>query len=339
MRIQHYSEGTKYLYRQSIRLFLEFLKDKSAAQVTHLDVRKFLLSLSENGVSLHSARKHLLSLRRFYDFLNLGGLVSYVAPRLVRVRIAPRRVAPHLSEQETRRLIAAAKTLREKALTEFFYGTGCRMTETRSLQIRDLDLNARVARVTGKFRKTRTVLLTQSAANALRDYIGSRETGYVFQQDYPSQKGVLTCGGGVWCGSWTEYSNGDRPNRIRRYFGRSDIVSREKAQAAFDQSRKNACLIRPKRNAPLTSTAIGTVLRKIASRAGLTRVTAHMLRHSFATHLYERGADLIAIQTLLGHAHIRTTADYAHASAFKVADVFERCHPLGLKHAQSSKPE
>jgi len=338
MRIQQYTEGTKYLFRQGMRLYFDFLKDKSAIDVTHFDIRKFLLALSEQGASLNTARKHLLTLRRFYDFLNLGGLVSYVAPRLVRLRALPRRAPPFLSEEEARRLIAGTRTLREKAIIEFFYGTGCRLTEARSLQIRDLDLNARAARVTGKLRKTRVVLLTKSATDALRDYIGSRETGYVFQQDYPLQKGVLGCCGGVWCGKWIDYSKRGRPKLYREYFGRCDTVSHEKARLAFDEVLKNACLTRPKRDAPLTPTAMGTAIKKVALRAGLARVTAHMLRHSFATHLYESGADLISIQILLGHSHVKTTAEYAHASAFKVKDVFERCHPLGLNHAKSPKP-
>jgi len=64
MVVEHYSVGTKYIYRQSIRLFLEFLVDKNIAEVTHLDVRRFMFYLAENGVSLMSARKHLVSLRR-----------------------------------------------------------------------------------------------------------------------------------------------------------------------------------------------------------------------------------------------------------------------------------
>jgi integrase/recombinase XerC len=132
MVVQRYSPATKSTYRQTLRLFLEFLKKKSAVDVTHLDVRRFMLDLSENDVSMISARRHLQCLRRFYDFLNLGGLVNYVAPRLVKLRRIPAKTPPYLSEQEVCRMIAAAATPREKALIEFFYATGCRLSEVKS---------------------------------------------------------------------------------------------------------------------------------------------------------------------------------------------------------------
>jgi integrase/recombinase XerD len=338
MVVQHYSVGTKYLYKQSLKLFVDFLKNTSIADVTHMDVRRFLLSLSENGVSLITARKHLMSLRRFYDFLNLGGVVNYVPPRLVAIRQTARKVPAHLSEGEIQRLMGAAETLREKALVEFFYGTGCRMSEARGLKIQDVDLNARHARVTGKYDKTRVVLLTERAADALRNYIKDRKIGYVFQQDYPLPKGYFGDSNGVWIGRWMDYTNAGPTYRLtRKYLGNSARVSREKAKAKFDELIAGACLARPKRNAPLTSTSIGNILRQLARQAGLTRVTAHMLRHSFTTHLYENGADLIAIQTLLGHVELQTTALYARTSAFKLVETFNRCHPFGCRHEKPAQ--
>src|ERR1700733_10614319 len=173
MVILHYSLATKYLSKQSLRLFVEFLKVKLIVDVTHWDVRRFMLYLSEGGGSLICARKHLVSLRRFYDFLNLGGLVTYVAPRLVSIRQTPPKIPPQFSVEEIRRLISSAETLRDKAIVQFFYASGCRMTELRVLKVQDIDLDARNARVTGKYGKTRVVLLTHAAAEALRNYIGT----------------------------------------------------------------------------------------------------------------------------------------------------------------------
>jgi site-specific recombinase XerD len=336
MVIQHYSVGTKYIYKQTLALFVDFLSDKSITDVTHLDVRRFLLRLSEDGVSLICARKHLVSLRRFYDFLNLGGLVTYVAPRLVAIRQTARKIPPHFSEEEMRRLISAAKTLREKALVECLYATGCRVTEMRCMKVQDLDLNARNARVTGKYGKTRVVLLTNSAAEALRLYIADRTVGYVFQQDYPVQTGILAMNKGAWIARWIDHAN-TRPGYTYscKYLGSTAIVSRERAKAKFDQLVANVCLARPKPNSPLTSHSVGNILGRVARRVGLTRATAHMFRHSFATHLYENGADLMVIQTLLGHVELHSTAHYARSSAFKLIETFDRCHPLG---GQREKP-
>jgi site-specific recombinase XerD len=334
MTIQHYTRESRSVYRKTIRLFLKFLGDKSIARVTHLDVRNFIATLSENGASINCARRHVTVLRRFYDFLHLGGVVSYVAPRLVTIRQLPRKPVPHLSEDEMGRLIAAAQTARDKALIEFFYGTGCRMKEVRYLRVQDLDLQARTARVTGKYAKTRVVLITQSAVNALRKYIGDRKAGYVFQQDYPMQKGYLSNWKGVWMARWRDHRIPERPS-LSRYLGSCRMISFERAKATFDQimAEAGSGLKRPERDAPLTTNCIDKVLRRLASQAGVKRVTAHIIRHSFATHLYENNADLIAIQTLLGHSDIATTAKYyARISAFRLVDTFERCHPLGVRH-------
>jgi len=212
--------------------------------------------------------------------------------------------------------------------------------EVRGLRVEDLDLRHRTARVTGKFRKSRVVLMTESAADALRDYVGKRKTGYVFQQDRPLQKGHLGAGNGVWTAKWRDYSKPGYP-RIQKYIGSTHIISHERAEEEFDRLRKEIgpALSRPKGTAPLTQTTVGVIIRRMGRRAGLTRAYPRMIRHSFATHLYQNGADLMALQTLMGHVDISTTATYARVSAFQLVDIFERCHPLGTRHWLMDKRE
>lgn len=330
--IQHYTDATNYVYKRSVRLFIAFLEHKAVTSVTHIDVRKFMLHLAENGVSILSARRHLQGVRRFYDFLNLGGLVCYVAPRLVAIRPTVPKIPLHLSEREVLRLIAVTRTPRETALVHFFYSTGCRLGEVLHLKVQDIDFEARVARVIGKFGKPRIVLLTSNAADALRAYIGARKVGYVFQQDYPRQKGHLCVHLGGWWGRWRDYAIPEKGVIRRRYFGTVKKVSREAARAGFDSVLANACLDRPLKTDPLSNATVAALFRQLACRAGLNRATAHMLRHSFATHLYENGADVFALQTLLGHVRIETTARYARVSPFRLVETFERCHPFGSYH-------
>jgi site-specific recombinase XerD len=331
MVIQQYSVGTKYVYRQTLRLFVGFLKDKRVIDVGQTEVRKFLLHLAQNGVSLTSARRHLLALRRFYDFLNLGGLVNYVAPRFLVVRQKPVKTQPHLSEEEVKRLIAAAETPREKAALEFFYGSGCRLGEALKLKIGDLDLKARTARVTGKYDKARIVLLTERAAVALGKYIDDRKVGYVFKQEYPPRRGYLYRNRGSWEGRWYK-----REGFGVRYIGSVRTMSRERARQVFDEILKSVPPGRSATDRPLTPMTLGKLVREVGYRAGLPRAHAHMLRRSFATHLHENGAELMAIQKLLGHVNIETTARYANLSVFRLGDVFEKCHPFGKLHVKSS---
>jgi site-specific recombinase XerD len=167
----HYAPHTKAYYRMVLGRFNGFLGKRSATAVSHVEIRQFLTHISNYGATLGTAYRYLGVLRRFYDFLNLGGVVSYVAPRLVRMKVVQRTDLPWLTESEVKRLIAATQTKRERALLEFLYSTGCRASEMTHLRVEDIDLEGRSVRVRGKFNKTRIAFLTPSASVALRGYI------------------------------------------------------------------------------------------------------------------------------------------------------------------------
>src|SRR5579864_5547147 len=97
---QQYADQTKRSYNRAVRDFCKFLGGKSLVRVSHFDVRDFLAHVSKRGLALDSVNHHLHGLRNFFDFLNLGGVVGHVAPRLVRAR--PRsRTMPHvINERE-----------------------------------------------------------------------------------------------------------------------------------------------------------------------------------------------------------------------------------------------
>ncbi|MGB6811442.1 MAG: tyrosine-type recombinase/integrase [Candidatus Sulfotelmatobacter sp.] len=88
-------------------------------------------------------------------------------------------------------------------------------------------------------------------------------------------------------------------------------------------------MVRHKPDRPLTRSTLGHIVREIGRRAGLGVVSPHMLRHSFATHLLERGADIRAIQELLGHSYLTSTQVYTRISNNSVSATFRRFHPRG----------
>jgi site-specific recombinase XerD len=338
--IQHYKPRTKQSYRRIVRTFIEYLKHKSVVGVTHLDVRSYIAYLSKQGMTLGGAYDTLQVLRRFYDFLHIGGLVGYVAPRLVKMRDAPRKIPRPLSEFEIRKFLAAAYTPREVALVEFLYGTGCRVSEVVSLRVENIDFAARTARVAGKCPSGRVVLMTERALGALRTYIGDRKSGYVFQTDQPVQRLRISKNFlGHWRSEWKDYCGpGTRYVLTRKYLGTSRQISYEEAMSRLEELTKSVNLVRPKDDGPLSTNAIRTVLDRIGRRSGSRRATPHMFRHSFATHLLDHGVDLPALQALLGHAFIQTTAIYANVSRQRLLKTFDRCHPAGTANDKEACP-
>lgn len=335
MVAMHYAGVTQRIYRRVIRQFTQFLGKKSLAAVTHIDVRSFIARLSEDGASLAAVYRALGVLRTFYDFLNLGGVVSYVAPRYVKLRrpwwtgLAP------LSESQVQRLIAATRTARERAIVEFFYATGCRLSEAIHVKVEDFDFQARTVRLRGKLGKVRTAFLTNSAIEALQSYIGDRQTGIVFRRDWPVQKGGLTTHHGSWISLFRDYG-GPKAIYRKKNLGRVALLSYEAARKKHEELLSSYNLVGPGRDAPLSKFAVQQLIRKIAGRAGLKKVTPHTLRRTFATHLYDHGATVEVIKTLMGHVWIQTTMKYMRISLDRLADTYDRCHPRGTLDDQAS---
>jgi site-specific recombinase XerD len=336
MKVQHYTNTTQKLYRAAIGNYLDFLGKRSAASVDHNHIREYMARISECGASLGVVYKNIGVLRVFYDFLNLGGVVSYVAPRFFKVRQPPLNMKLVLSESEVKQLISAARTPRELALIEFFYGTGCRLGEAKNLRVEDIEFDKKRARIRGKYGKIRDVLLTQSAVDALRNYTLSREEGFVFLSDWQPQRGNLYLNrGGGWISRWiANLGSGEERIRKWRYLGNTRTMSYAEAKEKHNALISSLNLVNPSAQKPISGYTLRLVVKRIAQRAGVSRVTPHALRRAFATHLYNRGARLDVLKALLGHVWISTTLKYAITSSDNLVANFERCHPRGRSRCQ-----
>jgi integrase/recombinase XerD len=305
------------------------------ASVNHMDIRQYLTEQAQAGATPLNSYRQIIVLRQFYDFLNLGGVVSYVAPRFVKLRRPVSPLPPMLTEDQVRRLLGAAITLRERAMIEVFYGTGCRVRELAYLKIENVDFVGRIARVKGKGPKMRAILFTEDAIKALTAYVGNRIRGYVFQEDRTVAKGCLASIGADWVGIWRPYDRRGRAGRKRsQRIGNIDLMSYEIARMKFDKILQNFNLVRPNPNRPLTNVGVRRVLAQVGARVGLKAVTPHMLRRSFATHLSDHGANLDVIQALLGHVYLETTARYVRISPNRATKTFAACHPRGEMHVE-----
>jgi site-specific recombinase XerD len=330
MIAQQYAEGTKRKYRRVLSNFSGFLNQISITDATHLDIRAFIASLSSKGASIREVHQELNILRVFYDFLHLGGLIALVPPRFVKLRPFASKVPLVLSENAVSRLIKASRTPRDRAAVELIYGTGCRVGEIVKIRLESIDFNARTIRISGKGSKTRIVLFGRKAGRAIRDYARNRRKGFLFECDRAHQKGMVMDHKTYWIGKWTDYSQGGtKILPSQRYLGTKSVLSYLQARAKLKKLMRTSQLIRPQRERPLHPQTIQKSIQVLGLRAGLGNVTPHSLRHSFATHLLDHGADTRIIQELLGHARIDTTQIYTHVSKRMLRKTFRQCHPRG----------
>jgi site-specific recombinase XerD len=314
-------------YPRTVRRFANFLYPRKVLKVTHFDVQEFLAYSAAKGQTPRLLRDQLYALRVFFDFLNLGGLVKWVPPRVVRMRPLQRHVPRVLTKDQVDKLLGAACTDYERALVELLYGTGCRTGELRLMRIEEVDFHYRRIRVTGKT-GIRVLLFTAPVARALRAYIGNRKSGFVFIEQKPQQRiRPLRSPNGQWQCSWKVYDeSGSCVLTRRRFIGARKRMDTRAALCHFSNLAKGDHILRPLGVRPLCHSVIQKSVHRIGLRVGL-RVTPYSFRHAFATHLLDNGANLRVIQDLLGHRSIRSTEVYTHVSKRQLQHTFEECHP------------
>jgi integrase/recombinase XerC len=333
LEAQNYSPHTRRAYATTTGYLCEFICPRSLLELTHFDLREFLTYLHKRGLAPSSMARQSYALKTFFDFLNLGGLVdSNIASRM-KTRNVHRKLPRFLSIEEVERLIAAAKTPRDRALIEVFYSTGCRLAEVAGMRLADIDFGSRTIRVLGKGNKERIVLFGRPANEALLAYLGDRvrKDGFVFRDDQPPRslhvyrakpnKETPTL---YWKGHWCE---GSPCVEHCKWLGKASDMTRKQALEKLAATAAADFVQRPKPDKPLGPRHIGRIVKQVSLAAGLQGVHPHTLRHSFATHLLNGGADLRCVQELLGHASISTTQIYTHVSTVNMIDVHKRCHP------------
>jgi len=176
--VLNYAKCTLDKYSRAVRRFVAFLHPKNV-------IKEFLAHSAARGKRPRLVRDQLYALRVFFDFLNLGGLVKWVPPRVVQIRPLERHVPYVLTKEQVDKLLGAACTDYERALLEVLYGTGCRTGELRSMRIEEIDFHYRRIRVAGET-GVRVLLFTAPVARALRRYIGSRKSSFLFIEQKPS---------------------------------------------------------------------------------------------------------------------------------------------------------
>ena len=281
-----------WLLQQKINAPREINSDHIAAYLRALSGAQ----VDQKTYAPASIARKLAALRSWHKFLARENSWPDPTSRLDSFRIGRR--LPHvLSFEQMRSLVEApssgdARGVRDRALLEMLYASGLRAAELCALRLSDIDLERDLMRCRGKGGKERMVPLAGVARAALDNYLAfARPKLSGAADELKNAKGVRA-----------------RKNFARR--GVSDIVF------LSDMGRA------------LSRELLGQIVKKHAARAGLPAwVSPHSLRHSFATHLLANGADLRAIQELLGHADISTTQIYTHVETSHLRDAYRKAHP------------
>jgi integrase/recombinase XerD len=327
LNAQKYLPSTVTKYCNDCKKFCLFIGNKPMQEVIPLDVADYISTNLPRKWADNLVNSRLASLRTFFDFLYMGGVVNTVPPRYIRPRKVTKRLPLVLSQSQMATLLAGTTKLLDRALLEFLYATGCRQREALSLRVEDVDMEHRKAHVRGK-RKDRIVYFGSPAKAALRRYLGRRKDGYLFKLEYRKQQGHVHATTRTWTGHYSTYETGKRTQHFQ-YLGVLDKTSPATAKARFKRFLKGIDLTRPVPDKPLNTHTAWKILTAAARRIGLRFLPVRTLRHSFATHLWENGVDTRTIQELLGHSSLSSTQIYIRLSNKNVAERFRRCHPRG----------
>ena len=206
-----------------------------------------------------------------------------------------------LSVDEANRLMGSPAgcdimSTRDRAILETFYSAGLRIGEIVAINLEDLNLSEGLIKVKGKGRKERIVPVGKKAIAAIKEYLS--------QKQQKTKKIPLN----------PPFSKGGEG-------GFETGLSCEKGYPLFLN----------KYGKRITTRSVHRIVVKYKKLSGLWDITPHSLRHSFATHLLEGGADLRSVQEMLGHASLSTTQRYTHVSMDKLMEVYDKAHPRGRK--------
>ena len=273
------SNNTLQSYKRDITQYESYINEENLQylKVTKDDIKKYLENLKNIGKKTSTISRNLASIRSFYQYLVRTKKIKEDPTEGIQSPKVEKRVPSVLSSKEVELLLEQPKAvdlkgIRDKAMLEFAYATGMRVTEIINLNLEDVNLKEGYVSCTNA-NKQRNIPLGAISINALNEYIKKARPYLIKSED---EKSLFV------------NINGKRLTRQ----GFWKIVKFYKEQAHIDKD-----------------------------------ITPHVLRHSFATHLLQNGADLKAIQVMLGHSDISSTQVYMQFQDEGLKNIYKKAHP------------
>ena len=273
------SDNTLQSYKRDIMQYQAYvnLNNINYLKVDEKKIKEYLQYLQEIGKKSSTVSRSLASIRSFYQFLVRTKIISQDPTESIQSPKIEKRIPSILTSKEIELLLDQPKDVdlkgtRDKAMLEFAYATGMRVTEIISLNIEDVNLEE--GYVLCKFgSKQRNIPLGSLSLKALKDYADNAR-GILLKND--TERALFV------------NINGQR----------------------------------------LTRQGFWKIIKYYKEQAHITKdITPHVLRHSFATHLLQNGADLKSIQTMLGHSDISSTQVYMQFQDEGIKNIYQKAHP------------
>lgn len=290
------SKHTISAYKTDLSLFQEFIYPDKLHDITETAISKYMKHLKQDGISSRTVARKLSSLKQFYRFLCIDNIISHNPAADFDSPYRSKSLPKVLSEEEINKILQVATEdkseygIRLYAMLELLYATGLRVSELVSLPIKTLQYIPN--------------------ENTLRNYIIVTGKGNK-ERLVPLNNAAIN--------ALLAYIE------VRNFYARSS-----KDAYLFPCGAKGDKQAKQSSVGYITRQHFGQMLKKLVSVAGMSpsRVSPHVLRHSFATHLLGNGADLRIVQELLGHADITATQIYTHILDKKLQKIIEEKHPL-----------
>ncbi len=273
------SENTLQSYKRDLKQFRKYLEacELHYNRVKEEDIKDYIRELQEEGKKPSSISRCIASIRSFYQFVLKNKKIKVDPTQNIQSPKIEKRVPSILTSKEVELLLDQPKDIdlkgiRDKAMLEFAYATGMRVTEIVSLNMEDVNLEE--GYVTCKNgNKERNIPLGNMSLKALKEYVEE---------------------------------------------ARDILVKTAEEEALFVNINGSR----------LTRQGFWKIIKFYKEQAHITKdITPHVLRHSFATHLLQNGADLKAIQSMLGHSDISSTQVYMQFQDEGLKNVYRKAHP------------
>jgi site-specific recombinase XerD len=340
--------------------------EQSVERIEHTHIRAYLGTLYDRGLAKASAARALAAIRSWFKWLARAGLLEQNAASLVATPKLPKHLPRVPSIEQMNRVVesvredAASWPARDTAILELLYGCGIRNAELVGLNLEDIHWANEAILIRGKGQKQRYVPLGDAAAQALRAYMAERAALLAAATNGAGAaaegNGTAAAGGFALKGHGFSHTITDKGFALKGHGFSRAISDTKETSASAAEGRSSPFLsenssflpaskgkgietpalflnlqlrgLGKQSQARLTTRSVGRIVKRIAVLRGLSAdVHPHTLRHAFGTHLLEEGADLRAIQELLGHERLSTTQRYTQLTTAQLTVVYDRTHP------------